>query len=43
MNRFQRGFTLFELIFVIVWLAFAGAGIYLLSLVVRALLKYIGG
>jgi Tfp pilus assembly protein FimT len=43
MRRFQRGFTVAELLFVIVWLSMVGGVVYILVLVARALLKYIGG
>ena len=41
MNK-QRGFTIFELVFVIAWLAALGVGVTLLYWVIRALIKYVG-
>lgn len=42
MRKLNRGFTLFELITLIVWLGSAALSIWLISLVARALMKYIG-
>ena len=42
MNKLKRGYTLAELLFVIVGVGGFGLGLWLVSLVVRALMKYIG-
>ncbi len=38
----NKGFTIVELLFVIVWLAALSVGGYITYLIIRALLKYIG-
>ena len=41
MNK-QRGFTLFELIFAILWLLGLGLSLYIIYWVILALMKYVG-
>jgi type II secretory pathway component PulJ len=40
--RTFRGFTLFEMLFAIAWLASVGVGIYITYLIIMALRRYIG-